>query len=66
MASIADEKNGPVLLSPKPAESGIVVRPPRASTVCEFDLVRERPGQEIGLKPGHPNYLQELLDEVLI
>ena len=31
----------------------------------EFELVRQRPGQEIGLKPGYRNSLRELTYELL-
>jgi hypothetical protein len=37
MASNAAAKNGPVLSS-LPVASGILVRSPRATTECEFDL----------------------------
>jgi hypothetical protein len=40
MAPTAEVKKGFVFLS-LPAASGILVQPPNAATVCEFDLVRQ-------------------------
>ena len=39
LASTADPKNGPGLLSP-PAERGMLVQPQQAATVCELDLMQ--------------------------
>ena len=50
MASNAATKNGPVLSSLS-AASGILVRSPRATTECEFDLA-SNPDRRTGSNPG--------------
>jgi len=50
MASNAATKNG-LVLSSLPAASGILVRSPRATTECEFDLA-SNPDRQTGSNPG--------------
>src|ERR1700694_6178173 len=58
MAQKAASQNGLVLLSPA-AASRILVQSFRATTGCEFDLARKRPGRAIGLRPWIPKQLLE-------
>jgi hypothetical protein len=51
LASTADPEEWSRSPEPLPVESGIVVQPFRAATVCEFVQVRKRAGILVGLRP---------------
>src|SRR3954449_10287130 len=64
LASTADRKNGPGLLSP-PAECGMLVQPQQAATVCELDPVQHTIGSSKRAQTLDPNQRPENSHELL-